>query len=620
MLGSKRTSRLSRILGPILLSLMLAPVLGSAPVPPPPGADPQERLHALKISGNKTLKTQQIKEDLATLKPRRWFWKKRPVFRPEELDDAVERLKALYRRNGFYHTQVTFKVKESPSGLVDISINIEEGPSIKVTGVEIQVEQSPVSPALAPLKAQHPLKPGDRFTEEAYESLKRVYLSYLGDNGYPRAKVTGQISLDDRLNTAQIRIKVVPGVLCYFGEVRIKGQVEAPERLIRRQILFKPGQKFSFKKIYDSQQKIYGLDLFKSVALTPEEVPEKITRIPILVAVQERKKKSLKLGLGYGDEDEFRVRMLMRYRNLFGGGRMFDVDAKYSRLEYRLTAGIINPQVFTTSYDLVLQTGVVRRYLPGFTDKAFFTQERLEKDLFWKFRLYFGHGLEFSRPFNIPTETLILLTTTEAGKTYRASMFIWGFKQDTTDNPVDPRRGGRISLTGEVAPDFFGSDLQFASSVLDVRRYLRLGKSDFVLATRVKYGVIQPIEGTTEIPIFRRFFSGGIDSVRGYGLDLLGPRNRSGNPVGGESVLEGSVEARIPLYQQFRGVIFLDAGNVFLKIKDTDPGQLKYAAGVGLRYQTFFGPLGVDFGFPLNRIDPRRDDPFRVHFTIGQAF
>jgi len=104
---------------------------------------------------------------------------------------------------------------------------------------------------------------GERFTEEKYEALKRQYLNYLLDHGYPRAAVQGRVLLDEEKNTAQVEVTVTPGTLCYFGEVRVKGKPETPERVILRKITFKKGQLFSFKEIYDSQQRIYGLDLFQ---------------------------------------------------------------------------------------------------------------------------------------------------------------------------------------------------------------------------------------------------------------------------------------------------------------------------------------------------------------------
>ncbi len=607
---------------PALLSLALLLSLGSAPglgAGPPPEAANTPTLRSVKIVGAKTIPPKKLKEELITHLPSRWPWKKAPVFRPEELEVDVERLKGFYRRQGFYHATITSQVRMTQDGRVDVQFTIDEGSWVKVTGVEVKLAPGAVPLDLSALKAKSPINPGDRFQEGTYDALKRLYLNYLLDHGFPRAKVEGQVLLDEEKDTAEINLTVIPGPLCYFGAVKVKGGGGTPERVILRKLTFKRGDPFSFKELYDSQQRLYGLDLFRSVVFTPEEVPPEERHIPITVEVQEKKKRSLKVGVGYGDEDEFRARLGLRFRNLAGGGRMLDLDTKYSQLESRVMGTFFNPLILSTNLDLVLQSGLIYRNLPGFNDKAFFTSARLERDLPWRIRGYVGHGLEFARPFDIPEETLILLTGTQTGKLYRASMFLWGLRQDTTDNTVDPHRGGILALTGEVAPDFFGSNLQFVKTVVEARRYQSLAGTDFILAGRLKFGVIEPIQATEEIPIFRRFFSGGLNSVRGYRLDYLGPRNPSGTPLGGNCLTEGSLEARIPIYKEFRAVAFLDFGNVYLQVRDFDLGQLRYSSGFGLRYHTFIGPLGLDIGFPLNPIDPRKDR-YRIHFTIGQAF
>jgi outer membrane protein insertion porin family len=579
-------------------------------------------LRSVKITGAKTIPAKKVLEELSMPLPSRWPWKKPPPFRPEDLETDVERLKLFYQRRGFYHAHITPEVRLKDNR-AQVVIKVEEGPGVKVTRLEVKMAPTaaPLCPGLdlGPLADRHPLKIGDRFAEEAYESLKLLYLNHLMDNGYPRAKVEGKVYLDEGKNTAEIHLTVTPGVLCYFGPATLKGKTETPEWVIMRKLTFKPGELFSFKELYESQRRLYSLDLFQSVILTPAEVPEGERHIPIVVEVKDKKKRSIKLGLGYGDEDEFRARVAFRFRNLCDGGRMLDLDTKYSRLEYRVEGTFFNPQLWATHNDLVVQTGVIRRYLPGFTDRAWFTQVRLERDLFWDVRGFLGHGLEFARPFNIPEETLVI-TETQTGKLYRASMAMGGLRRDTTDNPVDPHRGGVLSLAGDAAPNFLGSDIQFMRGVAEVRRYQSVIWSNFILAGKLKFGIIEPIQGTHEIPVFRRFFSGGYNSVRGYRLDYLGPRNTSGVPLGGNTILEGSLETRIPIYKEFRAVAFLDFGNVFLKPQDTDVGQLKYSSGFGLRYQTFFGPLGIDFGFPLNPINRRQDPGYRIHFTIGQAF
>jgi outer membrane translocation and assembly module TamA len=385
-----------------------------------------------------------------------------------------------------------------------------------------------------------------------------------------------------------------------------------------RKLAFKKGDLFSMAKIYDSQKNLYDTDLFQSASVTPEEGPQSQTFTPITVKVQEKKKRSLKVAAGYGDEELFRARLGLRVRNVGGGGRLLDLDTKYSSIDSKATLTFTNPQIFTSKFDFVASGGWVNRVLPSFTDQSYFTFERLERNLPWKFRAYFGHAFEYAQPFDVPLSTLLFLENTEPGKSYRSSMVIFGLSQDTTVNPSDPTGGGKILISGEWAPDFLGSNLEFYRTIVEVRRYQTLVKN-VVFSGRLKFGIIQPIQETTQIPIQRRFFSGGYNSVRGYRLFYLGPRTPAGDPLGGDAVIEGNLETRVPLYKKFRAIGFLDFGNVFFKASDIDLGQLKYAAGFGFNYLTPIGPVGLYFAWPLNPINPQ-SDTFRVHFIIGPSF
>jgi len=612
----RKQSRFGLALAVLAFLLLTGPAVAiENPAEPPPLT-----LVSLKIKGAKIISAKKVKEELTLPLPSFWPWRKKPAFRPGDLEADLERLQAFYRRQGFYHTSIKPEIHKDEEGRVRVVLHINEGPYVVVKSIKVDVTDPAVRPGLAGLQKEWPLKVGDRFSEDRYENLKRLYLDYLMDHGYPRAQVQGRVYLDDKLNTAKINLTVTPRQKCYFGEVSLKGKRQTPDYLIRRRLAFKKGELFSLAKLYESQRHLYDLDLFRSVTLTPAEVPETQRSIPVTVEVVERKKRSIKVGLGYGDEDQFRGRLGLRWRNLGGGGRLLDVDVKYSSLESRLMASFLNPQLWSSFWDFSLSGGYLTRDLPGFNDRAFFTQTRFERDLPWSIRVYVGHGLEFARPFDIPTATLLLLKESDTGRTFTSSMLQAGLRQDTTDNPVDPTRGWILFVSGELSTDFLGANLQYGRTLMEGRKYVSLGKTGVVLAGRLKFGLIEPIQSTQEIPIFKRFFAGGANSVRGYRLDRLGPRNPSGEPIGGEALVEGSLEARIPLYKEFRGVLFFDFGNVYSKTQDIDLGQLRYSVGFGLRYSTPIGPVGVDVGFPTNRIDPSQDPSYRIHLTIGQAF
>ena len=607
-----------RIIISVALILILEAVWGNFQVTFAEPEEPKFTLKSLKFVGNNIMSTKKLKKELTMTLPSRWPWKKLPPFKEADLERDIDRLKDFYRNQGFFHAKITSEVQKDEEERVTIRINIEEGPWVKVTSIELKVAKTERSLDFKKLEEKRPLKPGERLIANNYEELKRLYLNYLLDNGFPQANVEGKVYVNEKENTAKVILKITPNLLSYFGEVTIEGKPKTPNYIILRKLTFKKGDVFAFKEIYDSQRNLYDLDLFSSVAITPKEVPKTERIIPVIIKVIEKKKRAVGLAVGYGDEELLRVRGTLRIRNLGGGGRTLDFIGKYSSIDSYFNTTFRNPQLWASYFDLIASGAAGLRDYPSFDDRFLVFQTRLERQLPWKFRINFGYLIQFDKPFDIPYTTLITFTEPQ-DRTFRTSMAFAGLSQNTTDSDTYPTRGGLLTARGEVSPDFLGANLQFASTILGARRYVNLWKKKFILASRVKLGLLGPIQETQEIPIFRRFFAGGYNSVRGYRLYYLGPRDSDGYPVGGNALLEGSGELRFPIYKILGGVVFLDFGNVYPQISDLDMGRLKYSAGAGLRVQTPVGPVGVDIGVPLNPIDPQRDN-YRIHFTIGQAF
>ncbi len=608
-----------RYLIPLLFFLVFPAVPGWTQ--PPAESPPTEPavIQAIRIRGNRTLPKRALWQEMVTPRPHFFRWKPPPVFRPEELAEDVERLKEAYRRAGFYHTEITPEVVES-LGAVTITLHIQEGPRIRVKHLEVSVVGAPqLQTTLAEFVQNGPLARGEGFTEKGFDQLKKEIVGYLMDRGYPKVRVEGEALLNLEDNTAAIYMQVWPGPWARFGPIRVQGQQATPEALIRRALRVHTGEPFSLAKMIASQERLFEMDLFRSVNVTPEEVPAEQTDIPVVVEVTERKKRSLKLGAGYGSWDQFRARAVLRYRNLGGGGRTLEVGAKYSRLDTRIEGSFLNPMLLGSQLDLVVNSGFLRRSYPSFSDRAFYSRTLLEREISERTKVYVGHGLEFARPFGVTDLALELLRDTTSGKLYTVNMLLWGLTRDTVDNPADPQKGGQFFLLGEFAPNAISPQVQFVQSTIEARRYQNLGPKHVVLAGRAKFGLIPPIQGTDQIPIFRRFFAGGPGSMRAYRLYYLGPRDLAGNPLGGEALLLANLELRFPLVGEFRGVTFVDAGNVFYKLKNTDVGQCKYGAGFGLRYQTPIGPIGLELAWPLNPID-RKQDTMQVIFNIGHSF
>jgi translocation and assembly module TamA len=185
---------------------------------------------------------------------------------------------------------------------------------------------------------------------------------------------------------------------------------------------------------------------------------------------------------------------------------------------------------------------------------------------------------------------------------------------DGSDDLLNPARGFRLG--GRLSPELSlqGAAFGYARTQIDASAYHSIG--GVVLAGRTRLGTILGAPRDQVAPS-RRFYAGGGASVRGYGFQSIGPRDPNNDPIGGRSLAEFALEARVKLFGNIGVVPFLDAGNIYTAALPDFSG-LRYGAGVGLRYYSNFGPIRVDVGTPIN---PQAGDTrVAVYVSLGQAF
>ena len=189
---------------------------------------------------------------------------------------------------------------------------------------------------------------------------------------------------------------------------------------------------------------------------------------------------------------------------------------------------------------------------------------------------------------------------------------------DGSDSLLDPSRGFRLG--GRLSPElsFHAGTFGYARAQIDASAYHPV--SDRVVAAgRIRVGTIMGAS-RDDIAPSRRFYAGGGGSVRGYGYQRLGPRDVDGDPIGGRSLAEFALEARIRLKAfggDFGVVPFFDGGSLSTESMP-DFKEWQFGVGIGVRYYSSFGPIRVDVGTPLN---PQSDDSrVAVVVSLGQAF
>jgi outer membrane protein assembly factor BamA len=620
------------------------------------------KVHSLKFNGVKAVDAGRLKDALAT-KSSSWIpFSKKKYFDRSRFDADLKRIQAFYADRGYPDARVTgFDVKlNDKQDAVDITLNISEGDPVKVVAITFNGFDAIPAGHLDQMKKQVPLKVGQPRDRQLVVTTHEMAVNELKDHGYPYAKVSTQED-DGSGKDATLTFTAEPGQLAHFGPVQIQGNKTVSDRIIQRELTFKPGDLYRRSVVQDSQRRLYGLELFQFAnveALTGDQKPqaqaaaadesgessepepatqaEQPDQIPMRVTVAEGNHQRVNFGVGYGTEEKARIDSEYHHVNFLGGARSAGVHARWSSLDRGLRLDFNQPYFFRPHFSIGGEGQQWYTFTPAYQSvvsgaKVTITHRTSERTS-WAVSL----GREFDKS-SISSDVLSDLTL-------RANLIALGldprtdqqsgtlstlgfdFQHSTSDSVLNAHRGYQVSFHVEDAGRALRGTFNYVAMAADARQYLPFSDR-FVVASRALIGNIRPAGGDeANIPFAKRYFLGGATSIRGWGRYEVSPLSGSGLPLGGDSMFAFSEELRATLHGNFAGVLFLDAGNVWADSWSINLGDLRYAVGPGLRYQTPVGPLRLDFGYQLNPIPgllvngQPQSRQWRLHFSIGQAF
>lgn len=595
------------------------------------------QITGLTFNGVEAVSESALRNVLQTRKGSWIPWGRKRFFDRGDFEADLKRIQVFYSDRGYLDARVTsFDVTlNDTQDKVDITVNVSEGEPIRIVSIDLQ--------GFDVLRDRRQDRPERTLGLEVAQPLDRALVvtareravNMLRDGGYAYADV----AVDEQaLAPKQMALVFTaqPGPLSHFGEVSVSGIRSVDEEVVRRQLTFKPGDVYSRREIRASQQKLYGLELFEFVNIEPQaDLSAKTPEIPAHITVGEGRHRRLTTGVGYGSEEQARARIRWDHLNFLGGARHAGFEGKWSSLDRGVRLDLREPNLFGSFLSAGFDGQVWQAEEPVYSLDSlggrFTLKHQVSPDTSWSVSL--SDEYQRSTITNAALEDLSIRDdlialgldprTGESRGTLSAVSF--GMTRSTTRNLLDARRGYVASVHLEQAGTWLWGTYNYWSLVAEGRHYLSLGRRA-VFANRIRVGTIDGLGGEALVPFYKRFFIGGASSVRGWGRFELSPLSGSGLPIGGQSMLEGSTELRLPLWGKFGGVAFVDYGNVWPEPGAFRLGELRYAVGPGLRYVTPVGPARVDFGWQVNRIpnllvegqpETRR---WRIHFSIGQAF
>jgi outer membrane protein insertion porin family len=485
-----------------------------------------------------------------------------------------------------------------------------EGPPVIVSEVHVDISDgSSLSPP------QLALKQGEIFVEESYHKGEETLRNFVLEHGY--AHVTTERRAEVNLDQNQVIVwyQADPGPLSVFGETTVSGTNNVDPEIVLRELSYKSGEIFSPAKIAESQAKILALDLFGLVRIVPKEVSRKPSTVPMEVQVSEKEPREIRVAVGYATEDEFRAQLRWQHNNWLGNGRRLSVEAKYSSITTTGAITLVQPHFFSPRTRGIISLRQDRDDEDTYVLNASRFYPRVEHGFTPQLVGFIGYRLEYDRFDKIGEAAIEAL----GGVRERGIMSgpTLGLVWNTSDGPLNPTKGEVVSFSFGQAGKIWGGQYSFYKVTTEAKKYLLLGW-ETILAGRLKIGFAEPLGAEENLPISERLYAGGEKSVRGYARRKLGPLDARGNPIGGLSLIEGSVELRRPIWGPLGGALFIDFGQVSLRSFDLPVNDVKFGSGFGLNYQTPLGPLALYLGFPWR--PPRGEASWQIYFSVGAYF
>lgn len=560
------------------------------------------------IRGNRGLTDRQIKKFLATQE--RQFFILRGTVQRERLEEDLERIVALYNEHGYIQARVeSHEVRvDRERAAVTLTFRVVEGPQFRVgditlTGITLFPESE--------VRRQLRLKPGDVFARSKVRQSIEAIVNLYGNIGRAAADVdprTEPVTETRRINLA---LAITEGPEVYVERINISGNVRSQDKILRREIPLQEGDLFTLQKKERARQRLVNLGYFESVRVTTQPGSDK-TRIVLNVEVTERPTGLFSIGGGYSSVDSFIGTLDLSQRNFLGRGW----EASFRlRAGARTQQGVISftePWLFDRPLSFGFDLFNVLRQFPEYNYESLGGGLRLGHPFldFWRWNA--GYRLSQDEISDVTNEGETLLRD-EVG-TRVTSAVSTSVSRDSRDNVHAPTTGGQFSVGVDFAG--LGGDSRFVKSTALLSRFWPIWLGH-VLGGRLEggYGFGWSDE---PLPLFERFYLGGPNSVRSFKARRLSPIDDSGLRIGGTSYVLGNVEYIVPLPWNFRLAGFVDVGNAYGFGTPFDLTETREAVGAGLRWQSPFGPLRVDYGV---NVDRRRGEDFGAfHFSVGSPF
>ncbi len=571
--------------------------------------------------GNKSIRSKKLRKVMKTRKPFIFFG---GVFKSDVFEEDQERLVEYYRSQGYIDAKIDdIKTSYEKNGSkMIITVYVTEGSLYYVGQTVIEGNQTfPTEDIIKSLK----MKTGQIFSPDRLRTDMNAVRDYYLARGYVDAVIRPETVFNEKTQKIDILFSIMESTISYLEQIKIQGNTKTKDIVIRRELAVKPGEVFNGVKIRRSQERLMNLGYFKNVFMDIEPT-EDSQKKNLLVNVEETKTGEIGFGAGFSSIDNLIGFVELTQKNFdwmnfptfTGDGQKLRMRAQVGTKRQDYIISWTEPWLFDRpiSFGVDLYRRDSRFLSDVYDERRTGGDLRLGKKLMEFVRADLTYKLERDEIRNVSANASDLIKQ-EAG-TFDVSSVELGITRDTRDSLINPRRGMRNAVSAELAGGPLGFDRDYTKYITKHSIFFPL-PLDLVLMFSGQAGLVDNFGDSPRVPLFERFFLGGANTIRGFKFRDVGPKDATGEPIGGQSMIAGTAELTFPIIEKVRGAFFYDTGNSFEDYGKFDLGDLRAGAGIGLRLELPIGPIRLDYGWPIDR-DEFQSSSGRFDFNIGYSF
>ncbi|MDR1849043.1 MAG: outer membrane protein assembly factor BamA [Zoogloeaceae bacterium] len=590
------------------------------------------KIRSIHIVGANSFREKDLLKEFEQTTPGLFTWyTKSDQYSRQKLSADLEKLRSYYMDRGYLEFSIdSTQVNISPDKQdIYITINVTEGARFRISSIKLVGELILTEEEIRPLV---PLQPGQIFARKTLNETTKAIADKLSERGYAFANVNAAPDIDKEKQLVAFTIFVDPGRRVYVRRINVAGNTRTRDEVIRRELRQMEGGWYNAEQVRISRQRVDNLDYFTEVTVDTEPVPGMADQVDVNLAVTEKPTGNLMLGMGYSKEERVVLSGGISQNNFLGSGKHLGLNVNTSELNRSISLAYTNPYFTTNGVSQGLDI-YHRTFKPSSSYISIGDYESATT----------GAGLRFSFPISeyqsvglgIGFDQTRIKTYAESPQRYIDFVEQYGtnniaipltgwWASNTRDSAYFPTKGIYQRLSFEFATP--AGDLTYWKSSYQYRQYFPLSKT-FTFMVNGEGGIGNGYGSQSELPFYKNFYAGGINSVRGYASSSLGPVDSkyTSERLGGNRRIIGNAELLwgVPGYDRaLRMSAFFDAGQVYPKSRSTIDrdydDSIRTSTGLALSWLSPVGPIKVSFARPLNKKSGDNTETFQ--FQLGSVF